>query len=159
MQSFIIPSALALLAGSAIAAPYSDSPGHANVYKITDFTETKSLSNDITSVFFDITYYNPANGAEGFTTYCVPWDHGTNSVSSNWEDGKVYQCAENSLFSFNYSEEDGPLKGRLTVWQEKTATDAPQSGFVEIPTPRCYTADQTQICRAPEVQVTLTDVE
>ncbi|SMQ51428.1 unnamed protein product [Zymoseptoria tritici ST99CH_3D1] len=158
MQSFIIPSALALLAGSAIAAPHSSGPGHANVYKIHNFSETKSPSNDITSVFFDITYYNPANGAEGSTTHCVPWDYRTNSASSNWEDGQVYKCAETSFFSFSYSEEDGPLKGRLTVWQDQTATDAPQSGFVQIPTPKCYTADKDQICSSPDVQVTLTDV-
>lgn len=138
MQSFVFTSALALLAGSAIAAPTACPAPSApatekTVYQIKDFYERKPDGKDITALGFNIAATN--GGTLDFT--CIAYDPVTKAAAANFEDGHVYSCGSNSFFSFSYSEEEGANKGKLFLWQGATAADTIQGSTV-IPTPYCH---------------------
>lgn len=138
MQSFIFTSALALLAGSTIAAPTSCAApappaSDKTIFEIKDFYERKPDGKDITALGFNIAATN--GGTLDFT--CTPYDPVTKAAAANFEDGHVYSCGENSFFSFSYSEKDGANKGKLFLWQGVTNTDTIQGSTV-IPTPYCH---------------------
>jgi hypothetical protein len=126
MQSFTIASVLALMASTAIATEYTG-------YEIRNFFERKPDGQDITFLSYDIVATN--GGTLDFT--CIPYDPATGGAAANFEDGHVYDCGQNSAFSFSYSEEIGdPQKGKLFLWQG-TNEDLIQ-GSTTIPPPICH---------------------
>ncbi|CZT20982.1 uncharacterized protein RCC_06843 [Ramularia collo-cygni] len=138
MQSFVFASVLALLASSAIAAPTSckapaTPSSEKTIYQIKDFYERKPDGKDITALGFNIAATN--GGTLDFT--CVPYDPVTKAAAANFEDGHVYTCGANSLFSFSYSEKDDANKGKLFLWQGASPADTIQ-GSTMIPTPYCH---------------------
>ncbi|EGP83465.1 unnamed protein product [Zymoseptoria tritici ST99CH_1A5] len=153
MQSIIATSILAFFASSAIAALPDRSS-----YNIENFSETKSLDNDITSVSFDITPYDPATtSGSGGVYHCTQYDVVTGELVANFEEMTTYSCGPGSPFSFSYSEKDGPFKYRLYMWQEATPQTPTRWAFTPIRAPACNTADGHQICYAPDSLITLTN--
>lgn len=139
MQSFIFTSALALLAGSTIAAPTS-CPAPAppasdkTVYQIKDFYERKLDGKTISAFGFNIAATN--GGTLDFP--CIAYNPVTKKAAATYDQGHVYFCGENSLFSFSYSEKEEDVnKGKLFLWQEVTDNETLQ-GSVVIPTPYCH---------------------
>ncbi|SMR57892.1 unnamed protein product [Zymoseptoria tritici ST99CH_3D1] len=167
MQSFILTSALALMAGSAMAAPTachasypatssvapappatSSAAPAPSVYQIKNFYERKPDGKDITSVSFDIAAAN--NGTLDFT--CDAYDSATDKAVENFEDGHVYKCSNTSLFSWSYSEVDDANKGRLFLWQG-ASPETLISGFTNIPEPYCHAGGAGPldlVCVVPE---------
>jgi hypothetical protein len=162
MQSFILTSAIALMAGSTMAAPTSCSapapvaPASSDtVYQIRNFYERKPDGQDIASLSFDILATN--GGTLDFN--CIPYDQATGTSTTNFEDGKVYPCGNNTLFGFSYSEKSAdPNKGKLFLWQGATAEDLIQ-GNTTIPTPYCHAGGAgplDMVCFAPETSGNIT---
>ncbi|EGP84116.1 unnamed protein product [Zymoseptoria tritici ST99CH_1A5] len=148
MQSFIITSALALMAGSAIAAPSAPNPATSRTYDIKGFTERKTNDDDITFVTFEIF------GTNGDTTHvhCIPFDRDTKRQTDNWQDNVIYPCLESEAFYFAYSQESGVL--RLFTSGAPTLSF---HGTTHIADPYCHTAGQDQICQSPsDAYITLT---